>query len=278
MADSGFDFSNAGTKQAVLRETLQHPVTLYSTGVGIMGLVAVGLFGTAVVPVAAAVSGLGIGVGSWLVNYGLRHKTFADRHVRKLYDYLETQKKEALLRLEGDLEESCQHESYHHFADQARKQFSLIGERFESFRLVLSDKLNQEEITFARYLGTAEQVYLSVLDNLLTIASTLKGMRAVNLSYIEERQQALRKLVTPTGADEQEFKTLEERKKIFSDQMSRINELLTENEVAITEIDKTIAAVSELQTTKARASTDLATAMEDLEELAKRAKFYAIDR
>ena len=113
---------------------------------------------------------------------------------------------------------------------------------------MLADKLNRKELTFARYLGTAEQVYLSVLDNLLSVASTLKSAATIDSSYIQSRLDLLGSIETPAEADLQETQTLNKRLDLRVKQLERVNTLLTKNEVAMTELDNTTAAISQMRT------------------------------
>jgi hypothetical protein len=131
-------------------------------------------------------------------------------------------------------------------------------------------------VTFGRYLGSAEQVYLAVLDNLDKMATILESISTIDVSYIEERLQALKKLKSTAPADEEERKTLLERRTLRDDKLQEVNSLLTENEQAITEIEK--ATVSLVAITRSRAAVDMDTARKQLEELASRAHQYASNK
>ena len=159
---------------------------------------------------------------------------------------------------------------------QGIDQFHDIQEKIGNFRDVLGKKLNAQEMTFSRYIGSAEQVYLSVLDNLEKIAIILKSISTIDVSYLEDRLQALKKLKTLTEPDEEEKKTLLERQKLRDDKLQEVNVLLTENEQAMTEIEK--ATVSLVSITRSRANVDMETARKQLEELASRAHQYASNR
>ena len=68
-------------KRVVLSRTLQHPLTLYPTALGLLGAVGIGLFGPVTVAVAAAVAGLD--AERFLI---LPHPEVADFMVRKATD------------------------------------------------------------------------------------------------------------------------------------------------------------------------------------------------
>jgi hypothetical protein len=267
--------SLSNTKRAVLNTTLQHPVTLFSSGVGILGALAVGLFGATGIPVAAAVGGLSVGMGSWMINYFGRHHTFADRHVRAVYRTLEERRKALLEKVSQTLDELSGSGVGEEYAQQGRIQFDLVDARFRGFYEALAERLQPEEITFSRYLSAAEQLVLAVLDNLALIASLIKSVRTMRPDYIEERLQVLREMQTPNEADQEELRALESRRLLFEQQLARVNRLLTRNEEAITQLDHTIAAILEMRTVAGHSRVDLETAVQELEALATRVSDYS---
>ena len=60
--------------------------------------------------------------------------------------------------------------------------------------------------------------------------------------------------------------------------LDKVNDLVTRNEVAITQMDKLGAALAELRTLPGGASVDLDTAIQEMEELAKQAYRYGRDQ
>lgn len=270
------DFSKTAITKAVLKTTLQHPLSLYLSGVGLLGWLALGVLGASTPAVIAAIGGTTIGVGSWIVNFFLRGDTLAQKYIANIQQEMEEYKQRVTLRLVKDLEKWKWLPGAEDYVSQGICQFQDIQEKIVNFRDVLGKKLNPREVTFSRYLGSAEQVYLSVLDNLDKMATILASISTIDLSYIEDRLQALRKLKTLTGADEEERKTLLERRKLRDDKLQEVNVLLTENEQAITEIGK--ATVSLVSITRSRATVDMETARKQLEELASRAHQYASNK
>ena len=135
--DTVADFSREATKKAVLRAALENPLTMYSTGVGLLGSLAVGLFGTVAAPVA--VGGLGLGLASGLFSYFVRGGALADRHVKELYEELQKQRQALMTRLEKSLKDLAKNASGEVAtqADQGAKQFTMAGERFESLKRTL---------------------------------------------------------------------------------------------------------------------------------------------
>jgi hypothetical protein len=270
------DFSRKATQKAVLSNTLQHPLTLFPIAIGVLGTLGIVLFQAPVLAVGAALGGFGIGVGSWIVNYLVRNKTWANRYVESLHKKIEAQKSAALEKIEQDLIHSQTVKGTEQFAEQGTAQFKMIQDCFENLRSILGEKLNAGELTYSRYLGTAEQVYLSVLDNLQNIATLLKSIRTIDRDYIEDRMSSMKALKKLTAADEQEMETLEKRAQLRDEQLKKIDTLLAHNEKALTELDQTTTSIASVQTSQGRAKVDLESAMKDLEELAKRSQRYSI--
>ncbi len=146
------------------------------------------------------------------------------------------------------------------------KQFAKVEKKYRKFNSLLNQKFSATELTHGNYLGAAEQVYLSVLDNLLRIVSLLQGASAIDPEYIRHRHQELENLERVDEADEREFMTLKKREKLRSSQLQQVNRLLTINEESMTIMDETIAAIAALQTGSGLAEIDMETAMGHLKE------------
>jgi len=267
------DFSKKAVARAIMKTTLQHPVSLYSSGIGLLGWISLGVLGLSTPAALAAIGGTTIGVGSWIVNFFLRGDTLARRYIENMHQEMEEHMQQVTLNLVRDLQRWKRLAGAEEYAKQAISQFQDIREKTENFRKVLTKKLNPREVTFSRYMGSAEQVYLSVLDNLDKMSTILESISTIDDRYIEERLESLRQLKSFTTADEEERAALLERRKLREVKLQEVNELLTENEQALTDIEK--ATVSLVSITRSRAEMDMDTARKQLEELASRAHQYA---
>lgn len=266
------EFSKKATDKAVLKTTAAHPLTLYPLAIGVLGGLAVILFSAPAVAITATCAGLGLGAGAWLINYFARKKTFASRYIEKLQKKMEEQRKNLLTTLGNQLEYFKTRKGLEGYAGQAASQFQKIQNRYESMKAVLQDKLSSGELTYNRFIGTAEQVYLSVLDNLQGISTLIKSADNIDEDYIKGRFSALKKLDKLASADEEEIETLEKRMQLRQKQVDEINDLLTKNERAMTELDQATASLATAKVAQGRANVDLESAMSDLEDLAKRAQ------
>lgn len=159
---------------------------------------------------------------------------------------------------------------------QGTAQLERLPEKLDNLAEVLKRRLNSGELTFHRYFGMAEQVYLSALDNLHEAAVALRSVSTINP---ERLQVQLAELGRANAADKdkaRELDALNKRFALFEEQQQRAAALIAQNESAMTVLDKTAAALAETKTRKGHASMDAEAAMSELERLAKRAGSYAV--
>lgn len=158
---------------------------------------------------------------------------------------------------------------------QGAAQLKLLHGKIENLVEVLKRRLNSGELTYGRYLGMAEQVYLSALDNLHEVAVALRSVSTIDPDYIRQRLDELRGGSEASSDQEREFTALQNRHALFEEQNQRIAGLIAQNESAMTVLDKTATALAETKTAKGHASMDAEQAMAELETLAKRFSNYA---
>ena len=268
------DFSREATQKAVLNETMQHPVTLGLSALGILGGTATALFNLGTVGIAAGACGLTLGVASFLVNYYGRRDVFVSRRMARMHEILEKAREEKVTAIKKELKGLVGLKGAEEYAKQGANQFDMAQKKYLNIENILQRKFESHELTYGRYLGTAEQVYLSVLDNLLDAIDALKSIETIDVKYIQERFQVLDQLKDKTDADEKEMKTLHDRRSLRETQLQKVNELLTDNEEAMTVLDRAAASISEVQTGQQMARGGVDGAIDELTELANRARKY----
>jgi hypothetical protein len=128
-------------------------------------------------------------------------------------------------------------------------------------------------MTFMRYMGMGEQVFLGGLDNLARISDALKGTGTNDADEIRRRIRALKGDGIESQAQDQEEAALLARLALMEQQREKISGWLAENEAAMTVLDRVMAGVAEMNTTQS-ATMKMQHAMEELEQLAKRASSY----
>ena len=261
-------FSQQAISRAVLKRVLQKPYVLYPTAVGLLGAMSSLLLGPDLWSLGAAVLGLSIGIGAWAVDYHLRREVHAGLYLNGLHRSLADQRESFIQTLERDLEGLK--------SEEGIRQLQRLREKYLAFEGLLGRKLDPFELTYSRYLGMAEQLYLSALDNLQRAVHIEQGSEAINEGYIRGRMRELKKTRSPSTAQQQEIETLQARLKLKEGQREKIDRWLSQNEQAMTQLDLTMAAIAEMDTVRGQAGMEMEEVMAELQRLAGRARKFEV--
>ncbi|KAB2839819.1 MAG: hypothetical protein F9K47_15085 [Burkholderiales bacterium] len=259
-------FSAEAVKSAVLTASLQHPAVVYPGAVALLGGLGLWLAGG---PVALGVAAVGAGVAatSWMVNFLVRKDVFAARYLQKAHQELVALRQSALKALEQELKDS-------HYGE-ALAQLQRFRQKMAAFEEVLGRKFAPGEITYGRFLGIADQVYLSGIDNLHAIALAQKGMKTVDEAYIAKRKKKLLDDPATSPEEEREVAGLQSQLDLLQQQKKRIDAYLAINESALAQLDASIAALAEIRSGGTQSSLGMEAAMLELARIAAQAKDYS---
>jgi len=264
------DFSRRAIDRAVLRETSQHPSVLYPAGAAVIGGLAAVALGPGLFALGALAAGGVLAAGSLVFNRFLRRDYFAARYVRELRERFHNEHARALEDLEAGLARIDN--------DTGHNQLRRVQEKFSAFQDVLASKLQPNELTHARYLGIAEQVYFAVLDNLTRVVGVARSIAAIDVDYTRQRIAEIEREGAETSAARNELATLRQRLELDAEQRKRIADWLAANEVAMTQLDTTAMTLAAVETTRGLARVDLETAMDELQRLARTTALYDRDK
>jgi hypothetical protein len=261
------EFSQSAVRSAVLRATVSHPASIYPTVLAVLGAVAAALFGWSS-PLLWGASGAGcVGLASWLVNYFARNRSFATSYLERAHRALEERTRGRLEALERELGELGLERGVH--------QLEEFGAKLANLKAILGQVLDASELTYGRYLGIAEQVYLSAIDNLHEAALSRQSISTIDLAYVDRRLREIEKGgVQPEEAAE--FESLRARRDLHAEQLAKVEELLARNESAMTQMDMAAAAIAAIKTGPRSARVDFETAMGELTRLAATAHRYSL--
>lgn len=259
-------FSAEAVRSAVLAATLQHPTVVYPGAVAVLGGVGLWLAGG---PIALGVAAVGAGVAatSWIVNYLARKDVFAARYLQKAHEELLALRQNALRSLEKELKDNEYRE--------ALAQLQRFQQKMAAFEEVLGRKFAPGEITYGRFLGIADQVYLSGIDNLHGIALAQKGMKTVDQAYIEKRKKKLLDDPGSSPEEEREVAGLQSQLDLLQQQKKRLDAYLAINESALAQLDASIAALADIRSGATQSSLGMEAAMQELARVAAQAKDYS---
>lgn len=266
-------FSEKAIQRAVRNESVLHPLTLYPTALGMLSGLAALLYD---LPLLLLGMGglLAVGATTSVINYFFRDKAISADYLAKVTAELNKRRARVLRTLRKDLQKCMSIRGAETYGVQGSEQFDRVEKKYQRLVAQLGKKFSKTELTYGSYLGAAEQVHLSVLDNLMKVVSLLQGAESIDPAYVDARKKQLQSLDRVTDADEREFEALQKRLKLRENQLQQVNTLLTENEESMTVMDATIAAIANLETGKGLADNDLPTAMQHLREIAQRTRHY----
>jgi hypothetical protein len=265
------DFSQGAIQRQIVRQGLSHWLTLYPPALGLPLGFAAYLFNVPALYLGL-LGGLAVGLGSAVVNIFFRGEALSASYLQQLAEKASQQKSQMLERLRCDLQQMRTILGAEEYAEQGLEQFERMRDKFDTLRALLAEKFSQGELSYGRFLGVAEQVYLGSLDNLQRIVSLLESVGGIDLAYIDKRLASLE--VMTSEADRKERETLLRRSRLRCAQLERVNELLTANEEAMTTLEETVAAVTAMSTDATFAAGDFETAIEQLQQVAARAQHF----
>jgi hypothetical protein len=162
---------------------------------------------------------------------------------------------------------------------QANKQFEMVNNKFNSFKEILNKKFDPNELTYGRFYMTAEQTHGAVLDNIEQVVMNFKALKDIDIDYLEERFDDLKKIIDENKAekfDEEEFEAVQGRIDLREKKFFEIDEILSNNEKAMTELNTITFKLSDLKTHEGRAKQDLEQTLLELKDLAKSASRYEV--
>ncbi|MCG8668865.1 MAG: hypothetical protein MI867_05585 [Pseudomonadales bacterium] len=259
------DLSPKAVKKAVLSTATQTPLTVYTAAAAFLGT------GFALMveatPIALSVIGIGatVSAANWAWQYLVKGDKHANAFVKQYRHELEQRRNKALSDLSEELDDIGN--------QQALGQIQLFKDKYDTFVEILDKKLSPEELTYNRYLSIAEQVFLGGLDNIENAALAIKSVSAI------DPDRLIYEIETSSQSDDvQECERLEELKKrllLFETQQDKAEELLLENEKALTHLDHVSTKIASINTSQGRAQVDLEDAMTELRSLIDKADKYS---
>jgi hypothetical protein len=260
------DFSQKAIKKAVKGDVLQSPLFLYPATIGALSGMAMLAIGLSVPLAAAMTTGITLGAGGALFRYFFRREQIGRAYLNRMHQAMNTRRQQLLRELSERLKALD--------FQLGQIQLQQLQDKFQNFVGILNQALSPEEITHGRYLGVAEQVYLSSLDNLERAAGALASVRTIDLKRIEQRIRDIHVDGVVTEAESHEKQTLDQRRGLLEQQQDKVAFLIAQNEKAMTQLDFTAAAIADMKTRSGQASMDMETAIAELQQLIENAPKY----
>jgi hypothetical protein len=267
------EYLPAAIEKAVIRSGMKHPATIYPIALGISAGVVGALFNLPVL--LAAALGLSLAGPAWAVwQVFFRHEALGSQYLESLHQRQKQYEAFLIDRIETGLQSCARTKGLKGTAVTGVAQLKGIRTKLANVKDLLEMKLRPNEITFGRFLGAAEQVSLSVLDNLNTVVSILTSAASIDPDYIHARLQEIAAITALTNEDKDQKESLEERLDLWNSQLHKVNQLIARNEEAMTEMEEISAAIAQWQPNRKFAGSDFESAIKQLHALASQAHEY----
>ncbi len=267
------DYLPSAIKKAVISVGAKHPVTVYPIALGFSCAFIGWLFAIPLL-IKIGIAGLILGPAYALGAIFIFNKKTSSQYVNLMNKRQKEYERYIKILIKKGLQETKSIPGAEQFAIQGTKQFDDTEEKYQNVKELLDIKLKDTELTYGRFLGAAEQVSLSVLDNLKNVISLIKSAGSIHPDYINKQIKAITSNETMTKEDENQIVTLKQRLDLHGQQFGKVKQLLAKNEEAMTEMEKISAAIADWNTDSKFADTDFENAITRLHELAEQAHIY----
>lgn len=267
------DYLPAAIQKAVVQSGLKHPVTIYSIALGISAGVVGSLFDVSMLLGTAI--GLTLLGPVWAVlQIFFRHEAVGSRYLDSLHRRQKQYEIQLIDNIERGLRSCAGVDGLDRTAKTGIAQLKSIRIKLDNVKELLGMKLRPNEITYGRFMGAAEQVSLSVLDNLNTVAGILKSATSIDLAYIHGRLREIGE--NPQSGPEalDQRRSLEQRLDLWNQQIKKIDRLMAGNEAAMTEMETISAAIAQWPQDRKFSNSDIESAIAQLHALATQAHDY----
>ena len=267
------EYLPAAIRKAVVQSGLKHPVTIYPIAMGISAGVVGILFDFPML--LAAALGLALIGPAWAVSQVFfRHEALGSQYLESLHRRQKQYEAYLVSKIESGLKACAKTKYLKQTGNTAVAQLKSIRIKLANVQDLLGMKLRTNEITYGRFLGAAEQVSLSVVDNLNTVASILKSATSIDPDYVKARLQEIAAKSVPRQEDQDQRNSLQERLDLWNNQLQKVNQLMARNEEAMTEMEHISAAIAQWQPDRKFSDGDFETAIKQLHVLALQAQEY----
>ncbi len=252
------DFTRKALYRAVLKDTLQHPLTIFPAAASALGGLYMGLFGLAPASLAVAVGGALVGAGAWVVNYFIRGEALAENRVAKLRARRERYHHAEVASLEAEWSQTGLPEGVQQ-ARELREAYQKLDE-FLKGRLTAQGsggRTADRGLSVQRLMVLADDTYREGAAILRSALETYHALRQVDHEKLELElaawQEELR-TVQLAGAEPARVESLEtriashqRRLQLFRERLESIDRLFAESEALEAALENSYLEAVDLQ-------------------------------
>ena len=154
----------------------------------------------------------------------------------------------------------------------AAQQVDAVQRKRRALESVLAQRISGQGLRGKGYRGAAEEVAGTVVDNLFDARTALDAAAGIDVERCRHRLGRMAAQGAEGEEAEKERSALEARLALHAEQTGRVEALLRENEVMLTQLDEATAAVAGSKGKDRMATVEAETAMDALRALAKRSR------
>lgn len=250
-------FTREAIYRAVLKDTVQHPMTLLPAVASALGGLTMGLFGADPTTMAVTFGGALAATGVWIYNYFIRGEELAKKRVEKLRKLRKQRRHQQV----ADLETEWQKAGLAEGVQQARelKEVYQKLERFLSGRLVESGGVGDNASGFntQRLMVLAEDTYREGVTILRTALATYQALQQVDHEKLRreleawQRELAAVKEAQAEGARIESLETRiashQRRLQLFKERVESVDRLFAESEALESALETTYLEAVDLK-------------------------------
>lgn len=200
---------------------------------------------------------------SWVIQMFIRNEKLKLQYIQEIKQLAEKEIEKKNRQLSQDLIDI-------NIVDAAT-QLEQFQNSFKNFVFILDQKFSPEEIAYNRYYSIVQQIILAGMNNLQSIFLRKKNLMNCDLSEIKQTLKRLEGLKNPTSTQKSRVEELQKRIDIYNEESSEIDEILAQNEKALTSIDDVSRSIASINT-DGNLSANMESAMQDLVNMTDFAK------
>ena len=247
------DFTKKAIYRAVLKDTLQHPLTLMPAVASALGGLYMGLFGLDPTSLAVAFGGALVGAGAWVFNYFVRGEALAEKRVARLRERRERHHHREVASLEAEWSQAGLAEG----VQQARE----LREAYQKLDAFLKQRLAERPadrgLGVQRLMVLADDTYREGAAILRSALQTFQALKQVDHEKLRQElaawQEELR-TVRLAGTEAARVESLEtriashqRRLELFRQRVESIDRLFAESEALESALESTYLEAVDLE-------------------------------
>ena len=192
---------------------------------------------------------------------------FVKKYINKLNKELEIQRENKLKDLYDNLTFYKCNKGMHQLDDFEIKFNNLVD--------MLDTKFINSQLTYQRYYGIAQDVYLGGIENLNEIITSYKILDNIDIDHIKTNIKKLSKNKNLQNYEVKELDALNRSNDLYNKQNEKIESLISQNSTALLDITTTLAGISEIKRkSNSSASVDMENSMNELQKLSNKLHLY----